>query len=231
MNDRLESWARAAVWALPAYGVLLAVSTITQQPDYRTDFPAYAAYVTTTTFLASHLVASIAGAALAVIGAAALFVLTEHASPGRARSGFALWAFGQAGLLSIFGVAAFAQPAIGDAFLAGDRAAAEALNTAIYDEGPLVAIAALSLLLFVSGGILLGMAARRLRPWPRWIGAAFAASTTVFAIGVFIEIPFLQPAAGLGMAAAGAAAALAARGSVHGRTVRIAAGAPVRSMR
>lgn len=230
MMDRLEGWARTAVWALPAYGVLLAVSTITQQPDYRTDFPAYAEYVTTTTFLASHLVASIAGAALGMIGAAALFVLTEHASPGRAKTGFALWAFGQAGLLSIFGVAAFVQPAIGDAFLDGDGAAAEALNTAVY-EGPLVVAASVSLLLFVAGGILLGMATRSVRTWPRWIGTAFAVSTTVFAVGVFIEIPFLQPAAGIGVAAAAAAAALSARGTPQGRTVTIADGMQVGSTR
>ena len=230
MNDRLESWARAAMWALPAYGVLLAVSTITQQPDYRTDFPAYADYVTTTTFLASHVIASIAGAALGLIGAAALFILTERASPGRAKTGFVLSAFGHAGLLSIFGVAAFAQPAIGDAFLNGDRAAAEAINAAVYD-GPLVPVAALSLLVFIAGGILLGMAARRLTGWPRWIGSAFAVSITVFAIGLLVEIPFLQPAAGIGVAVAGAAAALTARGTVYGRTGTIAERMPVGSMR
>lgn len=49
MHDRLETWARTAVWAVPAYGVLLAISS----------------------------------------------------------------AFGHVGLASIFGVAAFAQPAIG----------------------------------------------------------------------------------------------------------------------
>ena len=53
MNDRLGTWARRAVWALPVYGVLLAVGTITQQPDYRTDFAAYADYITTSTFLAT----------------------------------------------------------------------------------------------------------------------------------------------------------------------------------
>ena len=72
MNDRLGTWARRAVWALPVYGVLLAVGTITQQPDYRTDFAAYADYITTSTFLATHLIASIAGAAVGLIGVTAL---------------------------------------------------------------------------------------------------------------------------------------------------------------
>jgi hypothetical protein len=62
MNDRLQKWGGLALWALPVYGALLAVSTITHQPDYQTDFPAYARYVTTSQFVLSHLVASIGGA-------------------------------------------------------------------------------------------------------------------------------------------------------------------------
>jgi hypothetical protein len=173
MSDRLGIWARTAVWALPVYGALLAIGTVTQQPDYRTDFGAYASYVTMATFLASHVIASIVGAAFGLIGMAALFVLTDDASPKRARSGFVLSAFGQVGLVSIFGVAAFAQPAIGRAFLDGGRTVAEAINADVYG-GALVAIAALSLVLFVGGGVLLGSAARRVRTWPRWAGTAFA---------------------------------------------------------
>jgi hypothetical protein len=57
MSDRLVTWARTAVWALPVYGALLAAGTLMQQPDYRTGFGAYAAYVATSTFLASHVIA------------------------------------------------------------------------------------------------------------------------------------------------------------------------------
>jgi hypothetical protein len=209
MSDRLNTWARTAVWAMPVYGALLAISTISQQPDFRTDFAAYAAYVTTSTFLVSHMLASIAGAAIGLVGMAALFVLTDHESPRRARSGFVLSAFGQVGLVSVFGVAAFVQPAIGRAFLDGERAVAEAINADVYG-GPLVAAAAVSLLLFVAGGILLGTAMRRVRTWPRWIGTTFAASIAVFAVGVFVEVPFLQPLAAIGLTVAGVAIARAA---------------------
>jgi hypothetical protein len=227
MSDRLGIWARTAVWALPVYGALLAIGTVTQQPDYRTDFGAYASYVTMATFLASHLIASIVGAAFGLIGLAALFVLTDDASPKRARSGFVLSAFGQVGLVSIFGVAAFAQPAIGRAFLDGGRTVAEAINADVYG-GALVAIAALSLVLFVGGGVLLGSAARRVRTWPRWAGTAFAGSITVFAIGVFVEVPSLQPLAGIGVGlasfgiarAAGAADRAAAELVADGVTLR-----------
>ena len=209
MNDRLGAWARRAVWALPVYGVLLAVGTITQQPDYRTDFAAYADYVTSSTFLASHLIASIAGAAVGLIGMTALCVLTAQVSPKRARWGFVSSAFGQVGLASIFGVAAFGQPAIGRAFLDGERAIAEAINADVYGS-PLFATASLSLLAFVAGGVLLGGAARRVGTWSRWTAVTFTTSITVFAIGVFVEVPFLQPLAAIGLTVAGVVIARAA---------------------
>jgi hypothetical protein len=227
MDDRLGTWARTAVWALPVWGVLLAVGTLTQQPDYRTEFADYAEYVTTPTFLASHLVASIAGAAVGLIGMVALFVLTEDTSPGRATSGFVLSAFGQVGLVSIFGVAAFAQPAIGRAFLDGQHSVAEPINADVYG-GPLSATAGLSLLLFLVGGILLGSAARRVPAWPRWAGRAFAASITVFAIGVFVEIPFLQPLAGIGIAVASVEIARAAGDPHLEEAVALAEGVEIR---
>ncbi len=72
----LERPATLGLWLLPVYGLLLAVSTVTQQPDVETDFAGYARYITTGEFLLSHLVASIGGAALAVLGvmAAAVFL-------------------------------------------------------------------------------------------------------------------------------------------------------------
>lgn len=218
MQDRLEAWARTAVWALPVYGMLLAAGTITQQPDYRTDFAAYADYIMSSTFLASHVIASIGGAAAALIGMTALSVLTEHGSPNRSRWGFVSSAFGQIGLASIFGVAAFAQPAIGRAFLAGERAVAEAVNADVYG-GPLVATAALSLVAFVAGGVLLGGAARRVGTWPGWAGVTFTTSITVFAVGVFVEAPFLQPVAAIGLTVASVAIARAAGVPDHAGTV------------
>src|SRR5215207_9637396 len=55
--------ARTGIWLLPVHAVLLAVGTLTHQPDKATAFGDYARYVTTEVFLSSHLVASIAGAA------------------------------------------------------------------------------------------------------------------------------------------------------------------------
>ena len=72
--------ARIGLWLLPAYGLLLGLSTLTHQPPVA-DFEAYARYVTTDVFLISHLGASILGAALAVIGVVAL---TAYLVCGRA---------------------------------------------------------------------------------------------------------------------------------------------------
>src|SRR5919106_90558 len=216
MTDRLENWGRLALWALPVFGALLAVSTITQQPDYQTDFPAYARYVTTSQFLLSHLVASIAGAGFGLVGAAALFILADQVAPRLARWGFVLWAFAQVGLASVFGVAAFFQPAIGRAFLDGGGDIAVAINEDVYG-GPVLLMVGVSLLLFIAGGIMLGIAASRTQMLPRWAGFTFAASATLFVLSFFL-FDVVQPVAGLGIAAAGVGFAVKA-GRVAAATV------------
>ena len=210
MDDRLLGWGRIAVWALPAYGVLLALGTFTQQPDYQADFPAYARYVTTTRFLASHLIASVAGAGFGIVGAAGVVVLAGGAGPRRLGWAFGLWSFAQVGLASVFGVAAFFQPAIGRAFLEWNREIAVAINADVYG-GALFLTAGLSVLLFIAGGVLLGTGAGRTPPWSQWAGRTFAVSVAVFAVGNVVAVPFVQPLAGLGIALAGAGIAIAAR--------------------
>ena len=132
MNDRLGTWARRAVWAVPVYGVLLAVGTINSNPTIGPTSPRTRTTSRRRRSSRPTLIASIAGAAVGLIGVTALCALTEHVSPRRARWGFVSSAFGQIGLASLFGVAAFAQPAIGRAFLDGERAVAETINADVY---------------------------------------------------------------------------------------------------
>jgi hypothetical protein len=209
MTDRLENWGRLALWALPVYGALLAVSTITHQPDYQTDFPAYARYVTTSQFLLSHLFASITGAGFGVVGAAGLFIVADRMAPRLARWGFVLWTFAQVGLVSIFGVAAFFQPAIGRAFLNGGGDVAVAINENVYG-GPLFVMVGLGLLLFIVAAILLGIAAGRTGTLPRWAAWAFAASALLFVLSFFL-VDVIQPVGGLGIAVAGVGFVVGAR--------------------
>jgi hypothetical protein len=63
---------RLGIVAIPVYGVLVFLSTLSHQPDYRTDFHAYAEYVTTTGFLVSHLVGSVLGTTSGMVGVLAL---------------------------------------------------------------------------------------------------------------------------------------------------------------
>ena len=201
VSDRLQSWGRVAVWAVAVYGILLAASTITHQPDYKTDFPAYADYVTTQQFLVSHVLGSIAGAGFAVIGAAAIFVLAVRSAPRASAWGFILWSFAQVGLASVFGVAAFFQPAVGRAFIDGGGDVAVDINERVYD-GPVLVMVGVGLVLFLVGAILLGMAARRTELLPRWAGLIFVVSAVAFVLSFFL-FDTVQPVAGLGIAVAG----------------------------
>lgn len=202
----LRRWVRAVVWLLPAWGLFLAVSTLTHQPDSDTDFGGYADYVTTTWFLTSHLLLSILGAALAVVAAMALGVGLSWTSAGRsALWGMALFGASQVVTTSVFGVAAFFQPAVGRLFQDGDEAVARSINDDVY--GPEVfTMVGIGLLLMVVGALLLGRAAARSTLVPGWAAWLFAASVPVFVVAGF-TIEILQPIAGVAVAVSGVALA------------------------
>jgi hypothetical protein len=206
----LATWSRRGIWLLPVWGVLLTLSTLTHQPDYTTDFAGYAEYVTTTTFLVSHLVASIGGAALGCLGAVALGIhLSTGTAARRALWGAAAFVAAQVITPSVFGVAAFFQPAVGRMYLDGEREVAVAINEDVY--GPDVfATVGIALLLMVVGGILLGRAAARARLGPAWAGTTFAVAVPVFTVGGQI-LSFLHPVGGIAIVVSSAVIAAAAR--------------------
>ena len=199
-------FARIGLWLIPIYGALLALSTLTQQPDYSTDFQSYAEYVTTDRFLVSHLGASIAGAALGLLGVvAALAFLVRGPAVTAAILGAACTIVGNVLFTALFGVAAFAQPAIGRAFLDGASGVRE-LNDDVYGT-PLFATAAIGFLFFLAGGILLGVAIARVARPLRWVGIGYAASLVLFVLG-FLVLDIAQPIAGALLAAVGVVLAL-----------------------
>src|SRR2546425_9200753 len=115
--------ARRFIWAGPVWAVLLFLGTISHQPPPQADFAGYARYITTTEFLSSHIVASIAGAAIGNLGFVAIFVALVRRGGGS----LGLWALvaailGNTVVTSIFGAAAFAQPALGRLYLPGQNA-------------------------------------------------------------------------------------------------------------
>ena len=191
----LERQLRTGAWALPAFGTLLVLGTVTHQPDFTTDFPEYADYVTGDVFLVSHLLASIVGAALGIVGtmSVAALVAVHGARSGPVLLGAALSTVAHVLNTALFGVAAFAQPAIGRAFQDGVTAAV-AINRDVY--GPeLGGTAAAALLLWTAGAVLTGTALRRSDASLRGPGTAYAVTLPLFFVSGLPGGP-VQPIAG-----------------------------------
>jgi hypothetical protein len=202
--------ARLGLWLLPVHAVLLAIGTVTHQPDKQPTFDAFARYVTTGPFLVSHLVASIAGAALGALGAvAAVAFLVRGRGAGAGVLGTSLLVAGQVVSTAVFGAAAFAQPALGRAHLRGVADAA-AIDADVY--GPALMLTALvGVLLLLAGSIALGVAVARAgvhdRPL-RLAGVVYAVAIPFFLVFGLV-LTALQPVPAL--VAAGAAAVVARR--------------------
>jgi hypothetical protein len=181
MTHQVRAFARGALWALPVWAALLFLSTLTHQPDPQTDFAGFAAYVTTNQFLLSHLVGSIAGAAIGSIGVIGLMLFLQNTrAAGRAITGMVATVAGNTLTSSIFGVAAFAQTAMGRMFLAGQQNALDFYNQ-VY-AGPLFGTALVALLLFIAGGVFTGSAIAASGRFPRWTGWVYAITTAGFVL-------------------------------------------------
>jgi hypothetical protein len=182
---------RLGVLAIPVYGLLVLLSTLSHQPDYRTDFHAYAEYVTTSSFLVSHLVGSIVGTTIGLVGVLALgVVLAATAERRLALRGLVLSVAGMAFIMTLFGAATFAQPAIGRAYLAGQQAAV-AINSDFY-SAPAVAVGLTGGLLYSAGAVLLGVALWRAGTLPRWTGPLYAVAVPLISI-VGLVVGVAQP--------------------------------------
>lgn len=185
MTHQIRTFARGAIWALPVWAAMLFLGTLTHQPDPRTAFEDFAAYVTTNEFLFSHLLNSILGAAIGSIGVVALLLsLQDTKASGKAITGMAATVVGNTLTSSVFGVAAFAQPAMGKAFLSGQE------NVLVFYDNvyaaPLFLTVLVALLLFIIGGIFTGMAITASERLPRWTGWVYAITTTGFVLSNFL---------------------------------------------
>jgi hypothetical protein len=177
------------LWALPAWAVLLFYGTLTHQPPPQTQLAAWARYVTTPQFLASHLIGSILGAAIGIIGMVALAVfLAGRGRPRAAAWGLVTGVLASTLLTSVFGIAAFAQPAIGRDYLAGHTTAAHEMYYAAAQGTWLVATAVTGTALMAASLVIFGVAAARTRPLPRLAGIGLAVGGPLFAvIGVALD--------------------------------------------
>jgi hypothetical protein len=185
MTHQVRTFARRAIWALPVWAALLFFGTLTHQPDPQTAFGDFATYVTTSQFLLSHLLNSIAGAAIGSIGIIGLMLfLQDSRAAGKALTGMVAMVTANTLTSSIFGVAAFAQPAMGQAFLAGQDNALDFYNN-VYAV-PLFITALVSLLLFIVGGVFTGIAIVASGRFPRWAGWVYAVTTVGFVLSNFL---------------------------------------------
>jgi hypothetical protein len=198
--------ARIGLWLLPAYGILLGLSTLTHQPPVA-DFDGYARYITTDVFLVSHLGASILGAAMAVLGVVAVTAyLVSGRAAGLAVAGLVLATVANIYLSAAFGSAAFVQPGIGRAHLAG-VAGMPALNADTAYGPALTLTAAGATLLLIASAIVLGTAIARTHRRLRTVGVAYAVLLPLFALSGFL-LPMVQSVAGFAVAAATAVLAI-----------------------
>lgn len=208
-SERTDSHRRLAalgVWLLPVYALLLALSTLTHEPDHAEDFEAWSRYVTTDVFVVSHVGGSILGAGLGLVGiVCAMVLMLRGPAAGTALVATAITIVGNVLFTSVFGAAAFAQPAIGRAFLGGTPRA-EGLYDDVYGA-PLLTAVALGGVMFVVGALLVGRALARTAPSLRWAGWTYGASLVVFLVAGFTVL-FLQPVAAAVACVAGLVVAL-----------------------
>jgi hypothetical protein len=190
MKHQVITFARISLWMLPVWAVLLFGSTLTEQPDPQTAFADFAVYVASSQFLWSHLIGSIAGAAIGSIGVIGLMLyLKDTRAAGRAISGMVATVAANVLTASVFGVAAFAEPAMGRLFQAGQQNALDFYNQSY--TAPLFGTALLGMLLFMAGGVFLGSAIAASGRFPGWAGRVYAIATTGFALGLFFA-PIVQ---------------------------------------
>ena len=171
-------WVHVGLLALPVYGVLTLWTTFIHQPNPNANFEVYARYVSATNYVVDHLFGSILGVMFAIFGAVALGVyLSSRLS---ALLGMVLSIAGNALTLTIFGMSTFATPAIGRAYLAGQRSIIE-VNQDILGT-PVIVTALVSGLLYTVGTILFGVAVWRSATLPNWAGVLYAPTGLLLSI-------------------------------------------------
>lgn len=116
------NWIRIGLLALPISGLLTAWATLTPQPNPVTEFEAWSRFVTTTYFMLTHLLGTMLGIILLIFGVIALGAYLAKWGRRYGRLGLIAMVITIAAnmlFLPIVGRAAFAEPAIGRAYLSG----------------------------------------------------------------------------------------------------------------
>ena len=213
-NTATTNWIRVGLLALPVYGILTAWSSLDSQPDQVKDPEAWARYVSTTSYMVSHLIGSTGGTILALFGVFALGAYLATSRAGRlGLAAIVVAAAGHALLLVPSVISTFAAPAIGEAYLAG----MEGVIKGVEFHPAMTVTYLLGILLAFVGNVLLGVAVWRSGTLPKWAGALWVVSVLVFyvlgaVLGIFTTGASLptQPVGAFLMAISGGWMALSA---------------------
>jgi len=219
MSDQILRLARLGVWALPIYAATLFAGTITHQPPPQTQLADWSRYVTTNEFLIGHIVFSIFGSIFGAIGAVALGTrLIERGSVKLGLAGLLSGLSANVIGTSIFGIAAFAQPAIGRLYLSGQTQTARDVYYDAAQGTPMIVVALVFIVLLVASFIVFGVAFARLELMPRWAGIGYAVSGPLFAVIGFALDNWIQSVAAILMTASAVWMVIALRRFEYRRT-------------
>ncbi len=213
-NTATTNWIRAGLLALPLYGLLTFATTFDAQPDQVKEPEAWARYVSSTSYLVTHLFAATGGTILAIFGVFALGAYLATSRSGRlGLAAMVTAAVGHALLMVPSVISTFVSPAIGEAYLAG----MEDVIKGVEFHPAMIIIYLLGLLLAFVGNVLLGVAVYRSGTLPRAAGALWVVSVLTFyvlgaVLGIFTTEASLptQPVGALLMAISGGWMALRA---------------------
>ena len=177
------AWIKTGLVALPLYGLILGFTTRKPQPDQVVDPEGWAQFVSSPSYLVEHIASSIVGAVLVIFGTLALgaFLLRSRA-PRLALSATVLGVAGQILFMVPGTISTFATPAIGAAYLSGNR------EVMTLEFSPvLTLITGVALLLTVAGNTVLGVAIWRSGTLPKWAGLLWIIGTLIFYVfGAFL---------------------------------------------
>ena len=180
-------WIGIGLLGLPLYGVLTFFSSLDPQPDPNTHYGAWARYVTTDSYVLTHLFLSDLGLILAIFGTFALGAYLARSRAGRmGLVAMAVAVFGGLLFLMVGGVSTFSSPEQGQMHLQGIEGYRE--MPTILAQTAMMATFAVSFLLMLVGNVLLGAAVWRSGTLPRWAGALWVVGSALPVLGMLYAL-------------------------------------------
>ena len=190
MHTAISNRVRIGMLALPLYGVLAVASIVLHGPlpDAARDPQGFAQAVSSANFGTAFLITMI-GQVVDIFAFLALYgYLAGGRNEGLSFWGMALSIAGGALFLAMTGFLAFAAPAIGQVYLAGQTQVI-AVAVAGFSSGPALGVLSVSGLLGTIGAILLAIGIWRSGSLPKWSALLFFLSIPLLAFAPAFSYP------------------------------------------